>query len=69
MLLELAAEGALQPGRPVAILDLVVHGAKAVPGVSASFDVLEAGDMVEGCSIWVSVRLGAVRTVAGLAAF
>ena len=40
-----------------------------VPTVTASFDVLEAGDMVEGCSIWVSVRLGAVRTVAGLAAF
>ena len=34
-----------------------------VPTVTASFDVLEAGDMVEGCSIWVSVRLGAVRTV------
>ena len=26
-------------------------------GGCASFDVLEAGDMVEGCSIWVSVRL------------
>ena len=34
-LLELAAEGALQPGRPVAILDLVVHGAKAGPSVSS----------------------------------
>jgi len=33
--LELATEGALQPGRPVAILYLVVHGAKAGPGVSS----------------------------------
>ena len=32
-----------------------------VPTVTASFDVLEAGDMVEGCSIWVSVRLGSNR--------
>ena len=33
-----------------------------VPTVTASFDVLEAGDMVEGCSIWVSVRVWRVRT-------
>ena len=37
-----------------------------VPTVTASFDVLEAGDMVEGCSIWVRfgfwpVRLDSVR--------
>ena len=32
-----------------------------VPTVTASFDVLEAGDMVEGCSIWVSVWLGSNR--------
>ena len=31
------------------------------PHAAASFDVLEAGDMVEGCSIWVSVRLGSNR--------
>ena len=36
-----------------------------VPTVTASFDVLEAGDMVEGCSIWVLVRVCGFEPVRG----
>ena len=48
------------PGEPRRAVPHAV--VEAIIDMVASFDVLEAGDMVEGCSIWVSVRVLRVRT-------